>query len=78
MFISHGIWLLRTRELRRLARDAELIFDDLPEAIEWQAGGFKLPKLPKMNWFKLRKRQRCQEDHAIGLQRPPIPTETAV
>ena len=42
MFISHGVWLLRTRELRRRAKTFGMSFDDFPEAKEWQAGGWKL------------------------------------
>lgn len=45
MFISHGVWLLRTRGLRRRAKDAGLAFDELPEAIAWQEGGLKLPSI---------------------------------
>ena len=32
IFVSHGIWLLRTRKLRAAARAAGLDFDDLPES----------------------------------------------
>lgn len=42
MFISHGVWLLRTRELRRRAKAFGMTFDEFPEAKEWQAGGWKL------------------------------------
>ncbi|KAK5173528.1 uncharacterized protein LTR77_002209 [Saxophila tyrrhenica] len=42
VFISHGVWLLRTRELRRRAKAFGQSFDDLPEARAWQEGGFKL------------------------------------
>lgn len=39
MFVSHGIWWLRTRRLREAARRANATFDDFPEAIEWQSQG---------------------------------------
>ena len=42
MFISHGVWLLRTRDLRRRAKTFGMTFDEFPEAREWQAGGLKL------------------------------------
>ena len=42
MFISHGVWLLRTRSIRRRAKEAELAFDEFPEAISWQQSGFKV------------------------------------
>lgn len=52
MFISHGIWLLRTRDLRRRAKDAGMSFDDYPEVVEWQDKGvdFTFETL----WKKLR------------------------
>lgn len=43
MFISHGIWLLRTRRLRKKCKEAGLDFDSHPEALEWQDNGFKFP-----------------------------------
>ena len=36
IFISHIIWLFRTRELRKQAKLQGLEFDDLPEARQWQ------------------------------------------
>lgn len=41
MFVSHGIWLLRTRGIRQRAKVAQLPFDEFPEAVEWQDGGWK-------------------------------------
>lgn len=45
MFISQGIWLLRTRRLRKKCKEAGLDFDSHPEAVEWQNNGFKFPWL---------------------------------
>lgn len=42
MFLSHGIWLLRTRKIRKRAREAMVCYEDFPEAIEWQEKGFQL------------------------------------
>lgn len=39
MFISHGIWFLRTKSLRARAKEAGMTFDEYPEAIEWQNQG---------------------------------------
>ncbi|SLM34789.1 PQ-loop repeat [Lasallia pustulata] len=36
IFVSHGIWLLRTRKLRKQAKLAGMKFDDLPEARKYQ------------------------------------------
>ena len=35
IFISHGIWLFRTRKLRKIAKLAGKSFDDLPESEEY-------------------------------------------
>ena len=35
IFLSHGIWLLRTRKLRKEAKLAGKIFDDLPESEDY-------------------------------------------
>jgi hypothetical protein len=42
---SHLIWLLRTRGIRKRAKEAGKTFDDFPEAIEWQANGIDLEKM---------------------------------
>lgn len=36
IFLSHFIWLLRTRKLRKRAKDSGIDFDDLPEARKYQ------------------------------------------
>jgi len=36
IFLSHFIWLLRTRKLRKQAKDSGIDFDDLPEARKYQ------------------------------------------
>ena len=40
-FVSHGVWLLRTRRLRKRAREQNLSYDNFPEAVEWQARGLQ-------------------------------------
>ncbi|KAI4195113.1 MAG: hypothetical protein LQ350_007391 [Teloschistes chrysophthalmus] len=42
IFISQAIWLLRTRSIRRRAKEAAIPYEDFPEAQTWQANGFKL------------------------------------
>ena len=39
MVVSHLIWLLRTRDIRKLAKEAGKTFDEFDEGIEWQAKG---------------------------------------
>ncbi|EXJ89303.1 hypothetical protein A1O3_02369 [Capronia epimyces CBS 606.96] len=43
MFVSHGIWLLRTRHLRRMCTELGVDFDAYPPAVEWQNSGIKVP-----------------------------------
>ena len=56
VFISHGIWLLRTRAIRRRAKEAQLSFDDFPEAIEWQESGFRFHRA--FDWARISERVR--------------------
>lgn len=58
MFISHGLWLLRTRRLRREAKEAGLSFDTYPDAVQWQNSGFKL------HWRRKSKRNPLDQEAA--------------
>jgi hypothetical protein len=40
MFLSHGIWVLRTRKMRKKAKEQGVAFDELPEAVEWEGEGY--------------------------------------
>ena len=66
MFLSHGIWLLRTRKLRREAKDAELSFDTFPPAQEWQNRGFKLGFAGKFTDMIPRKMSKSDQDVESG------------
>ncbi|KAK3718812.1 hypothetical protein LTR37_004728 [Vermiconidia calcicola] len=66
MFLSHGIWLLRTRKLRREAKDAELSFDTFPPAQEWQNRGFKLGFAGKITDMIPRKMSKSDQDVESG------------
>lgn len=39
MVVSHLIWKVRVRGLRKRARESGVKFDEFPEAVEWQAKG---------------------------------------
>jgi hypothetical protein len=39
MFVSHGIWYLRTRSIRLKAKDAGIAFEEFPELVQWQECG---------------------------------------
>ena len=45
IFLSHIIWLLRTRKLRKQAKDAGIDFDDMPEAQKYQVAADRDPEL---------------------------------
>lgn len=47
MFASHGIWWLRTRGIRCRAKEAEVNYDDFPEAQAWQEKGTNI----SLNWL---------------------------
>jgi len=44
MVASHLIWLLRTKGIRRRAKEAGVGFDDFGEGREWQSKGIDLDK----------------------------------
>ncbi|OQV04850.1 hypothetical protein CLAIMM_09672 [Cladophialophora immunda] len=56
IFLSHGIWLMRTRKMRKRAEEAGLDFDTYPESAEWQKNGSKFRLWP------VRARTRPTED----------------
>ena len=36
ILLSHVIWLVRTRKIRKRAKEAETSWEDFPEAQEWE------------------------------------------
>ena len=52
MVASHLVWLLRTREMRRRAKDAGETFDEFEETAEWQARGIDVEKKLRLTFFK--------------------------
>jgi hypothetical protein len=42
MVASHLIWLLRTRDMRKRAKENDQSFDESEECIEWQSKGIDL------------------------------------
>lgn len=43
IFISHAVWLIRTRNIRRRAKEAELDWEEFPESQAWQEDRLRLP-----------------------------------
>ncbi|KAF1830376.1 PQ loop repeat protein [Decorospora gaudefroyi] len=44
MVASHLVWLLRTRDIRKRAKEAGETFDEFDEGVQWQAKGIDLEK----------------------------------
>ncbi|KAL6720432.1 hypothetical protein ACLMJK_002354 [Lecanora helva] len=42
IFLSQGIWLLRTRKIRQRAKEAEMTWEEFPEAQAWQEKRWRL------------------------------------
>lgn len=42
IFLSHAVWLFRTRKIRRRAKEAGLEWIDFPEAQTWQEDRYRL------------------------------------
>jgi hypothetical protein len=68
--VSHLIWLLRTRGIRKRAKEARETFDESAEGAAWQAKGVNLEK----KFFGL---FRKKEDENIdgGAETPVDPEE---
>lgn len=56
MFISHGVWLLRTKGIRKRAKQAGMAYDEFPEAIDWQEKCFKF------NWKGIMRRGKSDPE----------------
>ncbi|KAK1918180.1 hypothetical protein CFE70_000732 [Pyrenophora teres f. teres 0-1] len=52
MVASHLVWLLRTRGMRRRAKEAGKTFDEFQETTEWQARGINIEKKLMKAFFK--------------------------
>ncbi|KAK3047187.1 hypothetical protein LTR09_011389 [Extremus antarcticus] len=70
VFISHGVWLLRTRGLRRRAKEAGESFDDFPESKAWQDGGFKLDQW--FGWINRFRIKRSKPDDLRDVESPVV------
>ncbi len=62
IFLSQAVWLIRTRKIRRRAKEADLVWDDFPEAQAWQGKGSKLPG----NWGFHRSTKKCPEGSGVA------------
>ena len=49
IFISQAIWLIRTRGIRKHAKEAGMTWEDLPEAQDWEEKGWSLAKRRRAN-----------------------------
>jgi hypothetical protein len=82
MVASHVIWLLRTRGIRRRAKEAGKTFDESEEGTEWQAKGLDMEK-KIMRFFSKKSTleeedRRPVRDHADTLVNPDEVTSKTV
>ncbi len=82
IFLSHFIWLIRTRKLRKQAKEAGMDFDDLPEAQRYRVtvdvesrGEDKPLDTEKKRGWKWRKKE--VESPGLGPESPGF-QETAI
>jgi hypothetical protein len=59
MVASHMIWLIRTRGIRKRAKEAGETFDEFEEGVEWQAKGIDIEE--KVRHF-FSKKSTAEED----------------
>ncbi|KAH7409903.1 PQ loop repeat protein [Phaeosphaeria sp. MPI-PUGE-AT-0046c] len=72
MVASHLVWTLRTRGLRKLAKESGQTFDENPGCIEWQAKGIDL----EGSFLRLfSKKDRTEDDCDIEDSLPSSPVE---
>ncbi|KAF7190063.1 putative membrane protein [Pseudocercospora fuligena] len=72
ILISHGVWLLRTRGIRKRAKEAQTPYDDFPEAIEWQAQAWTL------DWLSLKGIRRSKKDPEKDVSKLDEPIDAKV
>lgn len=58
IFISQGVWLYRTRNIRRRMKEAEMTWEEFPEAQEWQENRWMWP------WVK----EKSEDAEAPGIE----------
>ena len=47
IFASQGIWLYRTRNIRKRMKEADMTWEEFPEAQEWQENNWRWPWVGK-------------------------------
>jgi hypothetical protein len=68
MVASHLIWLFRTRDIRKRAKDAGLSFDESEEGILWQSKGINLEKTLSDLFAKRRSATDSSEVDSDGIE----------
>ena len=63
IFITQGIWLLRTRKIRQRAKEVNLRWEDFPEAQAWEDKRLKIPGSWTYCWPR---RRQVDTDEEIG------------
>lgn len=73
MVASHLIWLFRTRELRKRAKEANMTFDEFPEAVQWQSQGIDLEARIIKTFSR---KTKTEKQDGEGNQEAVVETET--
>lgn len=74
MVTSHLIWMLRTRGVRKRAKQVGVTFDEFPEAVDWQAKGFDLEVWCRK--FMLQKKSKTKDEEAGQQETEEVQLET--
>ena len=91
IFLSHFIWLVRTRKLRKQAKDAGIDFDDLPGTSKYRVAADRDPEVvggmggdkemrangKKNRWWRKGTRSPGESEE-IGTQSPGLVPDTPI
>ena len=79
IFLSQAIWLIRTRKIRRRAKEAGLDWDEFPEAQAWQENRLRLRwkrKRSDTNAVKETTEGDAVVDGCVTLEEPQPPDQS--
>lgn len=75
MVASHLIWRLRTRGIRKRAKESGKTFDEFEEGVEWQAKGIDAGKLLKRSIAGKKTWEGESGAASVNVEALPIPEE---
>ena len=63
--MSHLVWLFRTRDIRRKAKEANVTWENFPEAQDWESNRWRWRWRHKDGNSSIQTETRCHEDVEI-------------